>query len=648
MKKLNRFTSALLCSALIICSAASSLSFKSSASNNIIPEPEKGVSWVGLSEDETYIPDVSPKTMKAIKKAENFYGRVDDYTKQRCEIAEKIANGVLKNYTVKEDGSVEYRFMITEIFDESYTFDRLPTKDNLDEMISDILLMDVSHSPSIKLVSYDERTTKVCFRVYGDEYTVRYSLNGKDPTEKSPVYKGGTFTVKGASTIKLRVSRDGYRAAVYSYFIDIDGTIKTAADNYKDNYFYKQLTADQKKYYESCFISNRYGIMTDNPKLSDYDRYRARYAYEADVYHTWVERYRVSGDAKKKAAAAKVYEIVNKALEYKTDYERIKVLHDELCKFANYRYNGNCDGTAGTLFEEGTGICACFARAFATLCTMSGIDCIYISGDVTGDDRGHAWNMVKLDGKWYYVDTTWDEGLNNSVSHQYFLKAEKNMGVTSTSKTQDHFPDFSLLKKYGLKYPTVSEEDYKKTSDITEKKAIYTLLDWYIVMAPDSTLDLDCLADFSKGVTTDFSATFSRENFKYRYRTKMTHDENNKHYFTVGPKASISLSLTSGVDTKKLFFYTTHIGFPTKTLSVKASSKTLSVGDTLTLNAVIDDISDEYVMWSMTQDNFELTYFDQTKQDTKTVKLKAIAKGNTTFYCFTSTGKVTSVTVTVK
>lgn len=478
MKKLNRFTSAILCSALIICSAANSLSISSSADDWRIPTPESAVSWGDKTLDYTYTPDVSDKTMKAINKAKKFYGYVDEYSIKKCEIAEKIANGILKNYTTKDDGSIEYIVRIETGISETFEFKALPDKTNLDEIIADTLLKDVcTFGPNINIKATNSAYTKVSFPLK-DEWIIRYTLNGKEPTDKSPIYKGGTFKVTGASTIKIRIYQDGYRAKTFSYFVDVNGTQKTTADNYKDNYFYKQLTAEQKKYYEACFIANRYGIKCDYPKLSDYDRYRAMYAYEADVYHTWVERYRVSGDAKIKAAAAKVYEIVNKALEYKTDYERIKVLHDELCRFANYRYNDLCDGSAETLFEEGTGVCDCFSKAFATLCTMSGIDCIRIVGDVTSSDRSHAWNMVKLDGKWYYVDTTWDDVSSykqirryNSAENKwevtreytfkytYFLKSENDMGKSSNNP--DHFPDRSDLEKYGLKYPTASATSYK-------------------------------------------------------------------------------------------------------------------------------------------------------------------------------------------
>ncbi len=35
-----------------------------------------------------------------------------------------------------------------------------------------------------------------------------------------------------------------------------------------------------------------------------------------------------------------------------------------------------------------------------------GIPCIYVDGDARGSAEGHAWNMISLDGEYYYVDAT--------------------------------------------------------------------------------------------------------------------------------------------------------------------------------------------------------------------------------------------------
>lgn len=77
----------------------------------------------------------------------------------------------------------------------------------------------------------------------------------------------------------------------------------------------------------------------------------------------------------------------------------------------------NYQNPYGALFE-GKANCLGYAKAYAALCHEAGIISIPVYGTVpTG---GHAWNMVKLDGKWYHVDTTWmDKG--STVDEAYFL-----------------------------------------------------------------------------------------------------------------------------------------------------------------------------------------------------------------------------------
>ncbi|MCI8916667.1 MAG: DUF4358 domain-containing protein [Oscillospiraceae bacterium] len=61
-----------------------------------------------------------------------------------------------------------------------------------------------------------------------------------------------------------------------------------------------------------------------------------------------------------------------------------------------------------------TAVCLGFATSFQLLMDLSGVECITVVGaayDSTGD---HAWNMVRLNGNWYCVDVTWDEGLNSA------------------------------------------------------------------------------------------------------------------------------------------------------------------------------------------------------------------------------------------
>lgn len=37
-------------------------------------------------------------------------------------------------------------------------------------------------------------------------------------------------------------------------------------------------------------------------------------------------------------------------------------------------------------------------------------------------DADHAWNRVKVDGVWYYIDCTWDDPVGGGAeNYQYFL-----------------------------------------------------------------------------------------------------------------------------------------------------------------------------------------------------------------------------------
>ena len=102
-------------------------------------------------------------------------------------------------------------------------------------------------------------------------------------------------------------------------------------------------------------------------------------------------------------------------------------------------------------------VCDGYAKAYALLCNMEGINCVRITG-VAGNG-GHAWNKVEINGNWYVVDITWTEiaddtngfndyksrvtadGLNylsefnpdeEECSHTYFLVSDGFIEATHT------------------------------------------------------------------------------------------------------------------------------------------------------------------------------------------------------------------------
>lgn len=98
----------------------------------------------------------------------------------------------------------------------------------------------------------------------------------------------------------------------------------------------------------------------------------------------------------------------------KTDYERLTAIYSWICEKVKYD-NGNLNDEAYTLkytayaaLVNKTAVCQGYAVLLYRLALMAGIETRVVTGTANGG--GHAWNIVKLDGKWYHVDATWDAG----------------------------------------------------------------------------------------------------------------------------------------------------------------------------------------------------------------------------------------------
>lgn len=78
----------------------------------------------------------------------------------------------------------------------------------------------------------------------------------------------------------------------------------------------------------------------------------------------------------------------------------------------------------GALLDDHSPVCEGYAKAFQLLCSRSGIPCVSIVSNT------HMWNEVRVNGKWYVVDSTWDDPIVNGSntrdysSRQYFLVSQ--------------------------------------------------------------------------------------------------------------------------------------------------------------------------------------------------------------------------------
>lgn len=135
--------------------------------------------------------------------------------------------------------------------------------------------------------------------------------------------------------------------------------------------------------------------------------------------------------------------------------------------------------------RTGKAVCEGYSSLFSNLCALSGLESVIITGTSkshysqigklpTASD--HAWNAVKLNGKWELIDVTWGAGVVDSGTQRF--KPYFNDSYFCTKPELfflNHFPDdekwlltnksaeeFAELPFY---YPTYLKSDYEINAD---------------------------------------------------------------------------------------------------------------------------------------------------------------------------------------
>lgn len=88
-----------------------------------------------------------------------------------------------------------------------------------------------------------------------------------------------------------------------------------------------------------------------------------------------------------------------------SDYEKVRIVYTYVIDNTQYQASDDDQSIAGVFWKK-EAVCAGYAGAVQYLLERIGVSCIYVDGSTQGSTEGHAWNIVKLDGEYYYVDAT--------------------------------------------------------------------------------------------------------------------------------------------------------------------------------------------------------------------------------------------------
>ncbi|MBR3971896.1 MAG: hypothetical protein IKJ83_03295 [Ruminococcus sp.] len=111
-------------------------------------------------------------------------------------------------------------------------------------------------------------------------------------------------------------------------------------------------------------------------------------------------------------------------------YEKEIYLHDEFierCEYADKEDISRDDfriyTSLGGLVDN-YAVCEGYSRSMQILLSLAGIETYYVFGE--GNDNLHMWNVINLDGIWYHLDPTWNDG-TYGVDYSHFNLSEEEI-----------------------------------------------------------------------------------------------------------------------------------------------------------------------------------------------------------------------------
>lgn len=208
---------------------------------------------------------------------------------------------------------------------------------------------------------------------------------------------------------------------------------------------------DEAKFYRGLYEIT---ALTDKPNSTDDGDYLYANLQDAYCYYTdgRLRFYNVVY-SETKAQTAKVNKKVAKIArklkkKAKSKAKRVELAYEYVIKHVKYDYRKKCNYSAYKGLYKGKTVCNGYAMILYKLLNKMEIPCKFVSGTLKEGKKKylHAWNIVKLKGKWYNLDACADDSDNSVIYKHYFLKGDKAF-------SKDHKRDaFYRTKAFKKKY----------------------------------------------------------------------------------------------------------------------------------------------------------------------------------------------------
>lgn len=280
-------------------------------------------------------------------------------------------------------------------------------------------------------------------------------------TDKTLEYSSYDEMIKKLSAItKKIVQENAYDRYSFSFPIKISSAAKDErfendqVNKDLENEVYKEETGDPKGGHTMASMG---GGLTN---IYDITYSESEKAYIGEVtgsggYGSKKERY--------DQAVQKLNEIIkNLNLDGKSDYEKFKAVTNWIVSNVRYDEDNETeyqhDLTGAVL--EGLAVCDGYAGTFYYMANAVGLNALFEDGITNSNRIRHAWNLVEIDGTYYYADPTNAYFKKDGEPGKELLPGQKYLFSLYT-------PDDTTIENT---YKNISQDDYLKEHSVCKGK----------------------------------------------------------------------------------------------------------------------------------------------------------------------------------
>lgn len=252
-------------------------------------------------------------------------------------------------------------------------------------------------------------------------------------------------------------------------------------DKYSTNYYYNQLSADEKTLWDAmdalCIYYLNNNVTIKDSKLDlisiSFDITKEElidiwqiFMYSNPQYYFLVPGFSYSynpstnmmtgimlkcydafSDGTARATATKNMQAQADAWEkilagYSDDKEKLQAVFELICEKVTYNHD-LVDGlvteqecfsqSAYSVFCTDTTVCAGYADAMTMMCNAVGLDAVSVTS------YNHQWNKVRIDDNWYNYDATWGDGDSYGIYFDYYARSDEWYAENDSSHVEEEF-----------------------------------------------------------------------------------------------------------------------------------------------------------------------------------------------------------------